>query len=225
MLAKLLAPQLARAGIHYGWVMVALAFILAICSSAATTLLGVLIVPITEELGWTRADVSAGIAMMFVLIACVAPFAGALLLRYGIVRVVATSSGLAMSGLLLLTFANAPWQLITSVGLLIGTAAGLVGLTLNATIASRWFVARRGLVVGILTAAFAAGQLTVLPVAAWLSTNYGWRTAVLPALIGSACCTVAFVLFGRNWPSDLGVAPFGESRVVPPPPASAAGAF
>jgi len=201
MFANLLASQLNRAGIHYGWVMVALAFMLAICSSAATTLLGVLLLPITEEFSWSRADVSAGIAVMFILIACVAPFAGALQLRYGLVRVVVASSSLAVIGLLLLTAAKAPWHLTASIGIFIGTAAGLVGLTLNATIATRWFVARRGLVVGILTAAFAAGQLTFLPLAAWLSTSFGWRTAVLPALIGSAVCAVAFVLFGRNWPA------------------------
>ena len=225
MFAKLLASQLSRAGIHYGWVMVALAFMSALCSSAATTLLGVLIVPITAEFGWTRGDVSAGIAAMFILIACVAPFAGALLLRYGLMRIVATSCSFAMIGLLLLTGAKAPWQLIAPTGILIGTAAGLVGLTLNATVASRWFVARRGLVVGILTAAFAAGQLTFLPLAAWLATNYGWRTAVLPALIGSGCCAVAFVLFGRNWPSDLNLAPYGQSQIVPPPLTSTAGAI
>jgi Cyanate permease len=225
MFAKLLASQLSRAGIHYGWVMVALAFMSALCSSAATTLLGVLIVPITAEFGWTRGDVSAGIAAMFILIACVAPFAGALLLRYGLMRIVATSCSFAMIGLLLLTGAKAPWQLIAPTGILIGTAAGLVGLTLNATVASRWFVARRGLVVGILTAAFAAGQLTFLPLAAWLATNYGWRTAVLPALIGSGCCAVAFVLFGRNWPSDLNLAPYGQSQIVPPPVTSTAGAI
>ena len=136
MFAKLLASQLSRAGIHYGWVMVALAFMSALCSSAATTLLGVLIVPITAEFGWTRGDVSAGIAAMFILIACVAPFAGALLLRYGLMRIVATSCSFAMIGLLLLTGAKAPWQLIAPTGILIGTAAGLVGLTLNATVAS-----------------------------------------------------------------------------------------
>ncbi len=225
MLARLLASRLNRIGIHYAWVMVTLAFLSAVCSSASTTLLGVLILPITEEFGWGRADVSAGIGVMFVFIACVAPFAGGLLLRYGLMPVIATSSALAMIGLLALTAAKAPWQLIAAIGVLVGTAAGLVGLTLNATVATRWFVARRGLVVGILTAAFAAGQLTFLPLAAWLSTNYGWRTAVLPALIGSGCCAVAFVLFGRNWPSDLGLAPYGESKVVPPPSASAANAI
>src|SRR4051794_15635541 len=159
MLANALAHRLDRAGIHYGWVMVMLAFITAICSTAATSLPGLLIVPITEEFGWSRGDVSAAIAVMFIMFACVAPFAGALLLRHGLTRMVAASAGLAVAGLATTLVVNAPWQLIVGVGLLLGTAAGLIGLVLAATIASRWFVARRGLVVGILTAAFAAGQL------------------------------------------------------------------
>src|ERR1043166_1786276 len=88
MFAKILARRLGRLGIHYGWIMAALCFFNMICSSAAITLPGLLIVPLTEEFGWSKADVSGAIAVMFVMFACMAPFSGALLLRYGLVRIV-----------------------------------------------------------------------------------------------------------------------------------------
>jgi predicted MFS family arabinose efflux permease len=225
MLAKTLARQLSRMGIHYGWVMVALAFITTIGWSAAISLPGVLIVPITAEFGWSRADVSGAIAVMFVLFACVAPFSGALMLRYGVARVAAVSAALVVAGLLATMLVFARWHLSVGIGLFLGIAAGMVGLSLPATIASRWFVARRGLVVGVLTASFAAGQLTFLPAAAWLSTTYGWRMAVLPVLICAAICVVLFLLLGRDWPADVDLPPYGEKRIAPQPPASASGAI
>lgn len=224
MLAESVSSKLGRGGIHYGWVMVALAFLTAMCSTLTTSVPGLLIVPITEEFGWARADVSAAIAVMFVLFACVSPFAGALLLRYGLRGMVVASATLSVAGLVIVAMANARWHLLVGLGLFVGTAAGLIGLVLAATIASRWFVARRGLVVGIMTAAFAAGQLLFLPAAAWLSAKYGWRTALVPPMIGSSICAVLFLFFGRDWPSDIGLPPYGEKRVVRPPLASASNA-
>lgn len=218
MLARPLARRLARHGIHYGWVMVALTFANMICTSAATSLPGVLILPLTAEFGWAKADVAGAIAIMLVMFAAMAPFSGALLLRYGVTRIVSLSASIAVAGLLLTIMVGARWQLTLSLGLLIGSAAGMVGLGLAATVASRWFVARRGLVVGMLTAAFAAGQLTLLPLAAWLSTTWGWRMAVLPALIGCAVCAVLFLVLGRDWPADVDLPPLGADRVSPPQP-------
>ena len=219
MLAKVLAHRL-NGRMHYGWVMMAITFTSMIFSSSAITLPGLLLKPITQEFGWSNADVSGAIGLMFVMIACAAPFAGALMLRYGLQRIVALSGVLVVAALLGTMFGGARWHMFASVGLLLGTAAGLVGLGLGATVASRWFMARRGLVVGMLTAAFAAGQLSLMPIAAWLSTTYGWRYAILPALIGSAVSAVLFILFGRDWPSEVGLPAYGETKVAPPRPPS-----
>ena len=132
---------------------------------------------------------------------------------------------LVAAGLLATTLVTQRWHILLSIGLLLGLAAGMLGLSLAATIGSRWFVARRGLVVGILTAAFAAGQLSFVPLAAWLSTTYGWRAAVIPAFVGGAVCAVLFLLLGRDSPSELGLPPYGEKQVAPPQAASAAGAI
>ena len=216
MLARPIARRLSRLGIHYGWVMVAITFLNMIFTSAAVSLPGVLIGPLTEEFKWAKADVSSAIAIMFVMFAAMAPFSGALLLRHGLSRIVALSASLAVGGLLLTLLVSDRWQLKVGFGLMIGSAAGMVSLGLAASVASRWFVARRGLVVGILTAAFAAGQLTLLPLAAWLSTHYGWRMAVVPVLIGCAVCALLYLLLGRDWPAEVDLPPYGETAVAQP---------
>lgn len=216
MLAASLAPWLIRRGIHYGWVMVALTFMIAVCTSAALSLPGVLILPMLKEFGWVRADVSGAMGLMLIMFAVTAPFAGALMLRYGLRRVVVAAAIMVTLGLLGTTMMTARWQLWLTLGVLLGTAGGMVALALSATVANRWFAQRRGLAMGILTAAFAAGQLSFMPAAAWLATNHGWRMAVLPAIIGAGVCATLYILFARDWPADIGLPPYGEQRVQPP---------
>ena len=146
------------------------------------------------------------------------------MLRYGLRRVVVAAALMSVSGLIGATLMTAKWQMWLSLGLLLGIAAGITALVLVATVANRWFMERRGLAVGILTAGFAAGQLVFLPTAAWLITTYGWRAAVLPGIIGCSVCAVLYILLARDWPSDIGLAPFGGKDVLLPATASASNA-
>ena len=197
MLAISLAPWFTRHGIHYGWVMVGLTFLTTVCTSAATTLPGVLLLPMMAEFGWARADIASAMGLMLIMFAVAAPFGGGMMLRYGLRRVVIASAIMTTAALLGTTQVSARWQLLITFGLLLGTAAGMVALALSATVANRWFAQRRGLAMGILTAAFAAGQLSFVPFAAWLATHYGWRMAVLPAIIGASGCAVLYILLAR----------------------------
>jgi len=158
------------------------------------------------------------------LFAGTAPFAGAIMLRYGLCRTVATAVAMTLLGLWVTARMAALWQFSIGFGVLLGIAAGVLALALPASIANRWFTERRGLAMGILTAAFAAGQLTFMPTNAWLATEYGWRMALLPVAIGCALCLALYVLFGRDWPADVGIAPYGESHVQHPALGSAGNA-
>lgn len=224
MLAASLAPWFTRHGLHYGWVMVALTFVTAVCSSAAIGMPGVLILPISQEFGWSRGDISGAMALMLALFGGMAPFAGALMLRYGLRRVVAAAALMAVIALVGATQMSAKWHLWLSLGVVLGISAGTTAIVLSATVANRWFTQRRGLVVGVLAAAIAAGQLIFLPAAAWLSATYGWRAAVLPGIIGCSICAVLYMLLARDWPADIGLAPYGDTRIQPPDAASAASA-
>jgi MFS family permease len=224
MLAATLAPWFARRGIHYGWVMVALTFLTAMIGSGAVGVAGVLVVPLGDEFGWSRGQVSGPIALMVALFGGLAPFAGALMLRYGLRRVVAASALLSATGLAGMAAMHSLWQLWLAMGLLMGVASGLTALVLSATVANRWFVARRGLVIGLLAAAMATGQMVFLPTNAWLVESFGWRAALLPGIVGGLACAVLFLLLARDWPADIGMAPFGETRIQPPPALSAGNA-
>jgi sugar phosphate permease len=146
------------------------------------------------------------------------PFAAALMQRYGLRSVVGVALGLIAAGIGLATRMTALWQLWVTWGLLVGVGTGMSAVVLGATVANRWFTARRGLVVGILTASSATGSLLFLPLAAWLADHAGWRVALLPA---AAACLVGWLLMlliGRDHPDELGLAPFGEPAGRPPGP-------
>jgi MFS family permease len=217
MFAERASRVLKSYGIHYAWVIVALTFLYALVASTAMTVPGILILPISTEFGWSIGDVSAAMALRLFLFGAIAPFAGALLVRYGLCRMMMSSAILLVLGLALALAMTSKWQLWASIGILLGIAPGLTALVVNTTIASRWFSKRRGLVVGILSAAIASGQLLFLPVAAWLSQNWGWRAALWPTLVAVTVCGIVFALFARNDPAELGLAPYGEDVPQPRP--------
>ena len=217
MLAATLAPWFARRGIHYGWVMVALTFVTAVCSSTAMSLPALLVLPFEREFGWSRGQISVAMALSLVLFGLMAPFAGALMMRYGLRRVVVAAAVLSVSGLIGTVLASQLWHLWISMGILLGLAGGTTALVLAATVTNRWFSQRRGIVMGVLAGSFAAGQLVFMPGIAWLVQHHGWRIAMLPALLSIAVSGAAYVLLARDWPADIGVPPYGEDKVQAPP--------
>ncbi len=210
MAARWLASLLAARGIHYSWVIVAITFAFVVCSASAMSVAAVLVPQMSRELGWTVGEISGPMALRLALFGLMAPFAGALILRYGLRTIVSTSVVLLTAGLAIAIVMTAKWQLWLGIGVLLGVAAGMTALVLSATIATRWFTARRGLVVGILSGGMATGQLVFLPATAWLAEIYGWRAALVPSVISIAVVGALFVLFVRNDPFELGLAPYGE---------------
>ena len=222
MLARALAERLARHGIHYGWVIVAVTFLTTLTTAGAMGLPGALIIPLSKEFGWDVAQISSAIAIRLVLFGLMAPIAAALIETYGVRRVVIAAIGLIVSGLLLALTMTQLSHLVVLWGIVVGIGTGMTALVLGAIIATRWFVARRGLVVGMLTASSATGQLVFLPLAAWLVDHVGWRYALLPTIAALGVVAVLILLFMRDRPSDVGLAAFGEAPSVvkaPPPPA------
>ncbi|MCP1833821.1 MULTISPECIES: MFS transporter [Bradyrhizobium] len=224
MISNWLASALARRNIHYGWVMVAVTFLAALISAGTVGAPGVFIVPLQKEFGWSTAEISSALSIRFILFGLMAPFAAALMNRYGLRNVTLAAQLIVVSGLLASLAMTQVWQLILLWGVVIGIGTGMTALVLGATIAARWFVARRGLVVGILTASVATGQLAFLPLLATLTERYGWRVALglVCVMLGVAAFAVLMVV--RDRPSDVGLRPFGDEGTAPlpaPPPANA----
>jgi len=209
---------MARANIHYGWVVVAVTFLTMLVTAGAVGAPGVLIQPLEREFGWATSDISAALAIRLILFGLMGPFAAAFMNRFGVRKVALAALVLIASGLLLSLGMTHIWQLILLWGVVVGLGTGLVALVLGATVAARWFTERRGLVVGLLTASSATGQLVFLPLMAQLTDHYGWRTALLfiIAMMGVAALGVALLM--RDRPSDVGLAPFGETGGPQPTP-------
>ena len=221
MLAQAFANSLRRRGFHYSWVIVALTFFTALISSAALGLPGALLQPLSKEFGWDVEQISSALAVRFVLFGLMGPFAAILMERFGLRRVVMTALTLVAGGLVLATQMTALWQLVLFWGILLGLGAGMTALVLSAIVSNRWFETHRGLVVGILTASSATGQLIFLPIGAWLSEHYGWRMAVLPVFFAAAVVVLLVSLLMRNRPNELGLVPYGSAPGTAVAPATA----
>jgi len=223
MLSHLLAPVLARRGIHYGWAVVAVTFLTMLATAAAMGMPGVLLLPLKGEFGWDLGQISGALALRLLLFGLVAPFAAALMQRYGMRAVVASALGVIVVGLALATQMTRLWELWLTWGLLLGLATGVTANVLGATVANRWFAQRRGLVIGLLSASSATGQLLFLPFAAWLSDHLGWRLAMAPAGLLCLLCLVLVIVVVRDYPGELALPSYGETEVVPPPSRRAGG--
>jgi sugar phosphate permease len=224
MISNWLAAALARRNIHYAWVMVGVTFLTALISAGTVGAPGVFIVPLQHEFGWSTAEISSALSIRFILFGLMAPFAAALLNRYGLRNVTLAAQLIVVSALLASLAMTTVWQLMLLWGVVVGIGTGMTALVLGATIAARWFSARRGLVVGILTASVATGQLIFLPLLASLTERYGWRIAL--GLVCAILCVSAFavLMIMRDRPSDVGLRPFGDTGTEPlpaPPPAKA----
>jgi predicted MFS family arabinose efflux permease len=201
--------------VHYAWVVAAVVFVTMLGAAAIRSAPGVLMVPLEKDLGWTRATVSLAVSVNLVLFGLMGPFAAALVDRFGARRIVLTSLALLAVGIALTTRMTAPWQLVLLWGVLVGAGTGMMALATAATIVNRWFTERRGLVMGLLTASNATGQLIFLPVMAYLAEHAGWRATVgLVAMAAAVMIPVVF-LWMRNRPEDVGLRPYGESGAAP----------
>ncbi len=217
MFAAALSRRLAERGFHYGWVIVAVTFLVALTTAGAMGLPGALLRPLQREYGWSEADISSAMALRILLYGLMAPFAAALIERYGLKRVILSAIVLISTGLVAAMFMTKLWHLVALWGVLVGLGTGMTALVMAAIVSTRWFAQRRGLVVGILSASSATGQLVFLPLAAAIELRWGWRAALIPTIVGLALAALAVVLLMADRPADLGLPPFGAKALAPQP--------
>ncbi|WP_250301229.1 MFS transporter [Streptomyces sp. A 4/2] len=212
-----------RPRLHRAWFVAAVTFVTIIGAAAFASLPGLLIDPLHREFHWSRGTIGFAVSVNLALYGLTAPFAAALMDRFGIRRVVAVALTVIAVGSVLTVWMTAAWQLILYWGVLVGLGSGSMALAFAATVTNRWFVAKRGLVTGVLTAAGASGQLVFLPFLSWLVEHHGWRpAAVTVALAALAVVPLVWILL-RDHPADVGQSPYGATEFVPKPP-SATGA-
>ncbi|MEU0392052.1 MFS transporter [Streptomyces sp. NPDC006208] len=203
--------------VHRAWFVAAVTFVTITGAAAFASLPGLLIEPLHDRFDWSRGTIGFAVSVNLALYGLTAPFAAALMDRFGIRRVVAVALTVIAVGSGLTVFMTASWQLVLYWGILVGLGSGSMALAFAATVTNRWFVRRRGLVTGILTAAGASGQLVFLPLLSWLVENHGWRPAAVTVAL-SALAVVPFVwLLLRDHPADVGIAAYGAEGFTPKP--------
>jgi len=216
---------LAKSRIHPGWIAVAVTFATLMATAGFRSAPSVLIVPLEDAFGWSRSDISLAVAINILLFGLVSPFAAALMEKFGIRKVVMLALTTVSFGAFLTIFIQAPWQLIATWGVIVGVGTGSMALVFAATVANRWFVAKRGLVTGVLTAAAATGQLIFLPGLSHLALTYGWKSVSI-TVASFALLVIPFIyLFLRESPADLGLLPYGAPADWQPPAKSELSAF
>ncbi|AKU99590.1 putative membrane transport protein [Labilithrix luteola] len=204
---------------HPAWIVAATTFLVLICAAGVRATPGVLIVPLEAEFGWSRAVISAGITVNLVLYGLVGPFSAATMQRFGVRRTTMVALLLMLVGVAAASHVRYPWQLLVSWGVLVGIGSGNAAMVLGATIVSRWFHRHRGMVMGILTASTATGQLVFLPALAWLVEHRGWRSVTTLLVVALGVVFVLVVLLLRaDHPRDIGLRPYGASPAEPEPP-------
>lgn len=205
-------------GIYYGWIVVFLTFLTLLVSAGIRSMPSILMLPFSNEFGWSRGSISGVISVGIFLYGLTGPFAAALLQKFGIRRVVVISLAVLAGSLAVTPLMTSLWQFELLWGLVSGLATGMMANVLGVTVSNQWFVHRRGLVVGLLTASAATGQLLFLPLLAKITVDFGWRYAIFTSVAALVIVMIVVAIWFRNHPHDVGLAPYGTDKVAPPVP-------
>src|SRR5207302_357517 len=201
---------------HYACIIAEVTFVVVLLTAGVRSAPSVLIVPLEEEFHWSRATISFAVGVNLLLYGLIGPFAASLMDRFGVRRTMILSLAATAIGVALSPAMREPWQLIVLWGVVVGVGCGFIGAYLAAFIAARWFHTRQGMVIGVLTAASAAGQLVFLPAMAAIVTHAGWRVMSL-SLAAIVMVFVPVVLWlMRERPEDLGLGPYGGTPAIGP---------
>ncbi len=204
-------PSVPQSKLHYGWIVVGVTFMTLLIGAGVRSAPGILLVPLEEEFHWSRATISFAVAVGLLLYGFIGPFAAAVMERFGLRRTMIAALSMLCTGVALTTLMRESWQLILLWGVTVGAGTGFIANVLGAIVAARWFTARRGLVVGILTGSAAAGQLIFLPTFAAITKHFGWRATVLTVAVIALMIIPLVALLMRERPEDVGLAPYGET--------------
>ena len=197
---------------YYGWLVVTLSFLTTLTGAGIRSSPGVLIHPFEMEFGWSRTAIAFAVSINLLLFGVAAPISGWLLDRFGPRRVMMGSLSFLVIGVSGTTFMTEYWQLVLLWGVVVGLSAGGVGSVLSATVATRWFVQRRGLILGILNSASSTGQLIFIPLFMLMIVTSGWRVGSWILVAVALTLIPVIYLWMRDDPVELGLEPYGSKE-------------
>jgi predicted MFS family arabinose efflux permease len=199
------------------WWVAAVTAVAIIVAGAFSTMPGILQDPLRQEFHWSRGSIGLAASVNMILYGLTAPYAAALMDRFGIRRVVVTALGAVAAGALLTTTMSSAWQFTLFWGFLVGLGTGSLSMTLGTTVTNRWFTTRRGLVTGILSSGSVLGQMVFLPALSWTIAHHDWRPALVSLALAALAVTPLIHLVLRDHPADVGQRPYGSDTFIPRP--------
>lgn len=199
-----------RRRVHYAWVVLAIAFLTLLIAAAIRSVPGIILHSLEQEFAWSREDITLAVSINLLLFGLAGPFLGRLMDYYGPRIVVICTASLIAIGAAGTVFMQAPWQMHLLWGVVVGAGSGGCSMVMGSAVVNRWFVARRGLALGVLGAAMSAGQLIFTPILMHLDIAYGWRSAALfVALLMGVAALPLILIFLRDDPVRLGLRAYG----------------
>ncbi|MBV9201172.1 MAG: MFS transporter [Alphaproteobacteria bacterium] len=186
--------------LFYGWVIVGAGIVITCLGMGTMMSLGIFLQPMSAATGWSRTSISTAALLNFLWMGPASFLWGALSDRFGTRAVVLSGGALLGAGLAAASQAATVGQFQILFGTIIGIAAGSFYAPLTAT-ATRWFTRHRSLAVALVSAGFAIGSATVSPLARWLITEFGWRTAMLTLGVLSWLLIIPAALLVRKPPA------------------------
>lgn len=201
-----------RLTFHYAWIVAAITFLTLLLTAAIRATPSVLIVPFENEFHWTPASISTVVSVNLLLYGLIGPLAAGLIQRFGPRKIMLASLALLGIGVALTPFVTRLEQLLLLWGIIVGAGTGMSAIVLGASVVHRWFDRYRGLVLGVLSASTATGQLLFLPLLANITVQHGWRSATWTVAVVIALAFPLVALFMRDRPGQIELRPLGSDH-------------
>ncbi len=210
ILAKLFSGRL-----HYAWIVLGVMFCSTLVGMGVRSAPGVIIVPLQRAFGWDIAKISGAVSLNILLLGLLSPVMAALLDGFGLKRTLLVCLGLMLAGTVLSGFMTQAWQLYATWGVMVGVGSSAGAIGMATAVVNRWFVSRRGVAIGIMISANAAGQLIFLPLLADLSSRYGWQAVSFTVSAAIAMLIPALMILLPESPDRIGLRPYGALGPTP----------
>jgi OFA family oxalate/formate antiporter-like MFS transporter len=217
-LAETLSPaaeRLARvwSRVYYGYWLVGAAFIAQFVSVGSQNyVIGVFLKPMTDDLGWSRSEFTLSRTLGQVVMAFTGFFIGAYVDRRGGRRLMTVGVTVMAAALLASSWVQSLWQWVLLNGLVLTAGAAMVGnLVVNVTL-SKWFVEKRGRVVGFAAMGVSFAGVVLPPLMTAVVDAWGWRAAWRVLAVGAAALIYPVSLLMRRAPEDHGLYPDGKTK-------------
>jgi MFS family permease len=202
---------------RYPWIVAGTTFLTLVVAAGISSVPTMYVRPFEDGFGWSARQIAGAQALQIALFGLTGPFAAAAMERFGLRRTTVAALTVLAIASAAVTLVREAWQLLPWAAV-VGVGVGSVGLTLGATIANRWFEARRGVIIGLFSAGNATGQLVFLPAFGEIIEHYGWRPCAFILAGLSLVLIPVFWFLVRERPSDLGLPRYGATAVETTPP-------